>query len=91
MIMKRIITHWQKVKQFDRLIFPWHAIETSKLSIDSFRVLDTTRIFVYVTQDIYSKEEEFIESFPPKFVLNRVTGGNLVVLPRKPIQLKESE
>ncbi len=90
-IEKRIITHWQKVKQFDRLIFPWHAVETSKLSIDSFRVLDTTRIFVYTTKDIYSKEEEYIEKFSPKFVLNRVTGGNLVVIARKQMQLKEKK
>lgn len=87
-IERRIITHWQKIKQFDRLIFPWHAVTASRLSIDSFRVLDTTRIFVYVTEDIYTFEEDIIQSFDPKFVLNRVTGGKLVVLPRKQIDLR---
>ncbi|KRE44563.1 hypothetical protein ASG92_12915 [Arthrobacter sp. Soil736] len=39
----RIKRHWSGTKQFDRLIFP--DKETSVLSIDSFRALNTTRIF----------------------------------------------
>ena len=87
----RILKHWQSRKQFDRLIFPWHSVTKSKLSIDSFRILDTTRIFVYITDEIFSNEEDYIQNFSPKFVLNRVTGGNLVVLPRKQIDLKENK
>ncbi len=90
-IAKRICSHWQSKKEFDRLIFPWHAVTTSKLSIDSFRHLDTTRIYAYFTKDIYSLEEEYISSFLPKFVLNRCTGGNLIVFPRKQYDLRENK
>jgi hypothetical protein len=41
-IAKRIRQHWANQKQFDRLI--WGSVDTSILSIDSFRALDTTRI-----------------------------------------------
>lgn len=40
---KRIKAHWTGTKQFDRLL--WGGIEESVMSIDSFRALDTTRIF----------------------------------------------
>ena len=50
-ICGRIRDHWTKTKQFDRLIFG--SIFTSRLSIDSFRPLDTTRIFVYPTEKIF--------------------------------------
>jgi hypothetical protein len=42
-IRDRIKRHWSRTKQFDRLIFGDNG--TSVLSIESFRVLDTTRIF----------------------------------------------
>ena len=87
-ITNRIVTHWTKRKGFDRLVFPWHAVETSVLSIDSFRALDTTRIFVYVAKNIYDRENEFIQDFPRRFLLNRVTGGNLLVLPLEKKDLK---
>ncbi|WP_091227261.1 hypothetical protein [Microbacterium sp. 3J1] len=38
-IAKRIRQHWTNQKQFDRLI--WGDVDTSILSIDSFRALDT--------------------------------------------------
>lgn len=45
--------------KFDRLL--WGQINKSKLSIDSFRVLDTTRIFVCPTDDIYNQENQFLK------------------------------
>ena len=74
-ICRRIRDHWTKTKQFDRLIFG--SIFTSRLSIDSFRPLDTTRIFVYPTEKIFENEDNFISSFPDKFIINRTKGGML--------------
>ncbi len=74
-ITKRVREHWCKIKAFDRLLFPMHAVKTSTLSIDSFRALDTTRIYVYCTSKTFDREDEFIRLFPQKFVLNRVAGG----------------
>ncbi|OAN41399.1 hypothetical protein [Microbacterium sp. H83] len=42
-IMTRIKQHWARTKSLDRLV--WGDAETSIISIDSFRALDTTRIF----------------------------------------------
>ena len=74
-ICGRIREHWTKTKQFDRLIFG--SIFTSRLSIDSFRPLDTTRIFVYTTNKTFENEDKFISYFPDKFILNRTKGGML--------------
>ena len=74
-IANRIKQHWIKKKPFDRLIFPSRAITTSKLSIDAFGALDTSRIFIYQTKKTYEYEDKFILAFPLKFVLNRVDGG----------------
>ncbi len=74
-ICGRIRDHWTKTKQFDRLIFG--SIFTSRLSIDSFRPLDTTRIFVYPTEKIFENENVFISFFPDKFIINRTKGGIL--------------
>lgn len=76
-IKRRIQQHWTKTKSFDRLLFPMYAVERSVLSIDSFRALDTTRIFVYKTQDIYNKEDAYIQAFSKKFLSNRIGGGKL--------------
>lgn len=58
--------YWSKEKQFDRLIFG--NSENSKLSIDSFRALDTSRILVHYTEDIYSIEDQYINSIPDMFL-----------------------
>lgn len=72
-IRARIKQHWTQQKSFDRLLFPMYAVETSRLSIDSFRALDTTRIFASTTQKPNTKDEDlFIFGFDPKFVLNRL-------------------
>jgi hypothetical protein len=73
-IAKRIRQHWTNQKEFDRLIFG--SVETSILSIDSFRALDTTRIFAMMTGDYFNEEISVLAQFPPKFALNRFMGGN---------------
>lgn len=76
-IKRRILQHWAKVKAFDRLLLPMYNVDTSILSIDSFRALDTTRIFVYVTNNTYIQEDNFINFFPSEFVSNRLAGGKV--------------
>jgi hypothetical protein len=74
-IYERIIAHWTKQKEFDRLIFG--GVENSRLSIDSFRPLDTTRIYVMKTKRTYSSEDNYINSILEKYLLNRTSGGIL--------------
>lgn len=75
-IRKRILNHWSKKKEFDKLIFG--RVEDSVLSIDSFGALDTTRIFykkINSYKDIYTLEEKYVDKFNNKYLLNRVAGG----------------
>ena len=74
-IKKRVQSHWSKQKELDRLVFG--SKERSILSIDSFRAYDTTRMFVYKTSNIEGQEDEFINSFDKKYLLNRTVGGTL--------------
>lgn len=72
-IKNRIIKHWHAKKQFDRLIFG--TVTTSRLSIDSFGALDTTRIF-YLQENSYRLlEDKYISNFNDKYILNRIAGG----------------
>lgn len=73
-VAKRIRQHWTGQKQFDRLI--WGSVDSSIISIDSFRALDTTRIFALKTTRSFYGENPLLESFPAKFTLNRVMGGS---------------
>ncbi len=59
----------------DRLINGY--VQKSILSINSFRYLDTTRIFAQSYEDYSSSEAEFslVESFDSRFVQNRTFGG----------------
>ncbi|GAB3568574.1 hypothetical protein GCM10027405_30430 [Arthrobacter alkaliphilus] len=72
-IRKRIKRHWSGTQQFDRLIFPDNA--TSILPIDSFRALDTTRIFAAKTTRGDDLEPRLVSTFPSDLLLNRVPGG----------------
>lgn len=72
-IKHRIWEHWTFPRPFDRLIYGTKY--SSKLSIDSFRALDTTRIFVYPTSETYIKENAYIECFSNQFLCNRQAGG----------------
>jgi hypothetical protein len=76
-IRARIKRHWAGTKQFDRLIFG--DINTSVLSIDSFRARDTTRIFAARTARGLQMEERLVNTFPPDFSLNRAPGGERVM------------
>lgn len=76
-IMARIKQHWAGTIPFDRLI--WGGVESSILSIDSFRALDTTRIFAAKTSRSFDGENTLLDRFPPKFMLNRTIGGKNAV------------
>ncbi|MDR2322147.1 MAG: hypothetical protein LBE60_10935 [Microbacterium sp.] len=76
-IMTRIKQHWTGTKPFDRLVFP--DVERSIISIDSFRALDTTRIFAAKTPRSFDGENPLLERFPRKFMLNRIMGGREVM------------
>lgn len=69
----RIRQHWTSSKAFDRLLFG--DVSDSILSIDSFRALDTTRIFAAKSRNPFDLEDKIIQSLPPRFVTNRVAGG----------------
>lgn len=77
-IKMRIREHWSSNKQFDRLLFG--GVNRSILSIDSFRALDTTRIFALQVRNPFDLEDKVIESLPGKFLLNRVMGGGENIL-----------
>ena len=72
-IKKRIMTHWSKQKEFDRLLCG--NLNESVMSIDSFGALDTTRIFVLATDSIDFYEKDILSKFPPYLKLNRIGGG----------------
>src|SRR5690606_10535142 len=63
-IKKRIRQHWTNSKSFDRLLFPMGAVDSSILSIDSFRALDTTRIYAYETTETFISEDNYINQIP---------------------------
>lgn len=73
-IKKRIMQHWSKTKPFDRTLLPMYAYDKSCFSIDFFRALDTTRIFVWKQTLSNGIEEELIRNFPSKFCTNRIGG-----------------
>lgn len=72
-IKARIRQHWSTTKAFDRLL--WGGVEESILAIDSFRALDTTRIFAASVKDPHGLENKVMESFPNQFLANRIPGG----------------
>ncbi|WP_078549255.1 GIY-YIG nuclease family protein [Litchfieldia alkalitelluris] len=76
-IKRRIRQHWSKSKPFDRLLFPMGNVNSSILSIESFRALDTTRIYVYETNKTFSSEDKYINQLPAKFMCNRMAGGKI--------------
>ena len=75
-LKRRIQRHWNYKKPVDRLIFG--EVNTSKLSIDSFRALDTTRVYARPTilEDRYSDEAE-ADDFEECYSLNRTATGFL--------------
>ncbi|WP_273324279.1 hypothetical protein [Vallitalea guaymasensis] len=74
-IKRRVTSHWSKQIGLDRMIFG--DAKNSKISVDSFRALDTTRIFVKVDSNPAKNEDSYIDLVPSEFSLNRTKGGNL--------------
>lgn len=85
-IKARIQSHWSKQKEFDRLVFG--TKHNSILSIDSFRAYDTTRIFVFPTEELDTYENKFINLFDKKYLLNRTSGGRLAGLKEAELNAK---
>lgn len=77
-IRARIKRHWTGTKQFDRLL--WGHKHESVLSIDSFRALDTTRIFAAKTTRADAMETSIVRTFPGDYLLNRIGGGKVTGL-----------
>lgn len=73
-VKARIRQHWSNSKAFDRLL--WGRVDESIISIDSFRALDTTRIYAAKVRNPLSLENKVIESLPAKYLLNRIMGGD---------------
>ena len=74
-IRKRIQQHWSASKSLDRLLFPMYKVKSSRLSIDSFRPLDTTRLYAIKRRHSKKFEDTLIKSFSDDFVINRINGG----------------
>ena len=74
-IKRRIMQHWSRQKQFDRLIFG--SVNNSVLSIDSFGALDTTRIYILETDRLNSFERLVVKNFPAHLKMNRIGGGTI--------------
>lgn len=71
-IKRRILGHWSKQMDIDRLVFG--STENSILSINSFRAYDTTRVFAKIDEDTYTHENKYISNFNNKYLLNRTAG-----------------
>ncbi len=79
-VARRIRNHWTRSKPLDRLVFG--DVESSILSIDTFRALDTTRLFVATgatLDDPYERdrlERKMAAAIDPDLSLNRIAGGD---------------
>ena len=74
-IKSRIVNHWDKKMKLDRLICG--DLINSRISINSFGSLDTTRIYYLKTYKRDNIEIKLVNSFKDKFILNRMAGGNM--------------
>lgn len=76
-IKKRILRHWSQIMPLDRLIFG--DTKRSRIGIDSFRALDTSKILVYPLNldEAAVLENKYIEKISDKFLINRTIGGNI--------------
>lgn len=75
-LKRRIQRHWTYKKPLDRLIFG--TVVDSKLSIDSFRALDTTRLYIHTISEerVFSEEREATR-INNRYLLNRTATGLL--------------
>lgn len=72
-IKSRIISHWNRTKSLERLIFG--DLLTSIIAIDCFGALDTTRIFYIETKSLHKLEQKIVKDFEGPFLINRTSGG----------------
>lgn len=73
-IRDRIVRHWRN--ELPLLKTPF--IVSSILPIDCFCAYDTTKIYVYITNEqdeINELESKLIKQFPKKYLLNKTIGG----------------
>lgn len=77
-IKRRIQQHWSSTKEFDRTLLPMYAVSSSCFSIDFFRALDTTRIFVWKRNLSDGIESKLVEDFPKQYCTNRI-GGDISI------------
>ncbi len=74
-IKTRIRNHWNEKFPVDRIILG--TVDTSRLPIDCFGALDTTRVFVWKTSNPAKLENSLIEDFDDAYLCNRTAGGDL--------------
>lgn len=75
MILKEeYVSIGQIQKKFDRILYPMYSVNTSCFSIDFFRALDTTRIFVWAHKLNDEIEKNLVQEFPKKYCTNRIGG-----------------
>ena len=74
-IRQRIMVHWQKKMAFDRLLSG--SEERSIMAIDSFRALDTTRIFAVARGRPGPLERRVQLAVAESFCANRTRAGDL--------------
>ena len=80
-VVERIINHWKRKVEFENLLIG--KVNESKLSIDTFGMLDTTRIYIEDIDKLYynnsekidKREEYLINSIPEQYLINKVGGG----------------
>ena len=74
-VVARIIQHWTKKVEFENLMIG--RTESSKLRIDSFGLLDTTRIFIEEVEEsqLDKREKELVSLIPEEYLINLVAGG----------------
>ena len=74
-VVARIIQHWKKKIEFENLLAG--NIYEEKLKIDSFGMLDTTRIYIEEVEEslLDKREEELVDLIPEDYLANKVAGG----------------
>lgn len=80
-IVDRIISHWKKHIELENILVG--KTNKTKISIDAFGMLDTTRIFIENIDPTYynnsmkidEREEYLINSVPEEYLANKIGGG----------------
>lgn len=74
-VVARIIQHWSKKVEFENLLIG--SVDKSKLRIDNFGILDTTRIYIEEVEPLHidKREEELVDLIPEEYLANLVAGG----------------